>query len=348
MAKVSDIKIRSQDYWVNRFEKATVKNMKLGDSKEKDINKLYRDTNSEMDKEIQAFYAKHGIISESPTFKTLADGTQVVTGTSSKLIVTAAAANVMLKKGTRLTRLESKLASILKGMSESQNTIMKVGLSDMALGMFADTVYELYRGVGIGTSFNLLTEPQTLALIRNPVNGQSFSTRVWNNRDKLANVVNQTLNAGITQGLSNNEMAKRIANDMGSGFNVANRLLRTEVTNSSNQASLIGYERSGIVNEYEYIATLDNRTSEICTSLDGEIFKTSEAVTGLNFPPVHVNCRSTTAAFFDTSKEGITRIARDLGGNTYTVPASMNATNFKAIYIDKTLTREQWDKGKRV
>ena len=348
MARVEDIKIRSQKYWTDRFTAATLKNMKLGDAKEKDINKIYRDASKEMDKEIQSFYAKHGIISESPTFETLDDGTQVTTGTAKKLIVTVAAASVLLKKGTRLTRLQSELTNILKGMSNNQNIIMKSGLSDTAEGMFADTVYELYRGVGIGTSFNLLTEPQVLSLIRNPVNGQSFSTRIWNNRDKLANTVNQTLSAGITQGLSNNEMTKRIQQDMGSGFNVANRLLRTEVTNSSNQASLIGYENSGIVNEYEYIATLDNRTSEICTSLDGQIFKTSEAVTGLNFPPVHVNCRSTTAAHFDTSKQGITRIARDLGGNTFTVPASMNVSNFKAIYIDKTLTREQWDNGKRI
>ena len=348
MARVEDIKIRSQKYWTDRFTEATLRNMKLGDAKEKDINKLYKDSSKEMDKEIQAFYAKYGIISESPTFKILNDGTQVITGTAKKLIVTTSAANVPLKKGTRLTRLQSQLDNILKGMSENQNTIMKIGLSDTAEGMFADTVYELYRGVGIGRSFNLLTEPQVLSLIRNPVNGQSFSTRIWNNRNKLANTVNQTLSAGITQGLSNREMAKRIQKDMGSGFKVANTLLRTEVTNSSNQASKIGYENSGIVNEYEYIATLDNRTSAICTSLDGQIFKTSEAITGLNYPPVHVNCRSTTGAHFDTSKEGITRIARELGGNTFTVPASMDAKNFKSIYIDKTLTREQWDNGKRI
>jgi len=103
-----------------------------------------------------------------------------------------------------------------------------------------------------------------------------------------------------------------------------------------------------LVDEYEYVATLDNRTSELCTSLDGEIFKTSEAVTGLTYPPLHVSCRSTTTAHFDTSKEGLTRIARNLDGNTYFVPASMDAKNHRAIYYDKTLTRSEWDAGKRI
>ncbi|MHA1302983.1 MAG: minor capsid protein [Candidatus Heimdallarchaeaceae archaeon] len=336
--------IRSQEYWRKRFEAITIRNGNNGDANIKAINNLYKIANKDISKEINAFYGKYGKIEESPVFTTLENGTKVISGTSSKLIVPAAVAYFSLKKGTRLSKLQSQLYDILKDLAKENNQVFKAGLGTTAKDMYYDSLYEIYRGVGIGTSFNLLTEPQVLSLIRNEVNGQNFSTRIWNNRDKLANVVNQTLKTGITQGLSNGEMTKRISENMKSGQKVTARLLRTEVTNSMAQAAKISYERSGIVKEYIYIATLDNLTSSICTALDGEVFKVSEAVAGLNYPPMHPNCRSTTSAYFD--EPDTTRVARDLKGDVYTVPANMTAKDWRAVYLDKTMTREQWERRK--
>lgn len=44
--------------------------------------------------------------------------------------------------------------------------------------------------------------------------------------------------------------------------------------------------------EYEYCAILDDRTSKICKELNGKVFKVSQARQGVNFPPMHPNCRS--------------------------------------------------------
>lgn len=46
------------------------------------------------------------------------------------------------------------------------------------------------------------------------------------------------------------------------------------------------------IKEYEYCAVLDDRTSKICRELNGQRFKISQAQTGVNFPPMHPNCRS--------------------------------------------------------
>jgi SPP1 gp7 family putative phage head morphogenesis protein len=237
-----------------------------------------------------------------------------------------------------------------------QNDYMKVTLGSIAEGAYYDTIFEAYKGYGVGTTFNLLNPSVVSQIIRNPVNGQAFSTRVWNNRKALANTVNQTIRTGITQGLSNNEMAKRITSfakapkgstkksAMQNAYRVANRLVRTEVTNTYNQATLKGYEATGFVEKYEYLATLDDRTSDVCEDLDGRTFKLEEATVGLNYPPMHVNCRSTTVAHFDESREFLTRLARDVEtGKTFTVPATMNVTDYRKIYVDKTMTRASWD-----
>jgi len=332
MAKVKELKTRSNDYWDKRFNDLNNKTFNTADKSHKQLNNLFRGTYQEMNKEVQAFYSKYGSIKESPKFKTLSDGTKVADGTSKKLIVTPQAANVSLKKGTRLTSLENQLNIILQGMSKEQNQLMISTLSTTAVDTYYGSIYEIYRGYGVGQSFNLLTPTVVNSLIKNPVNGQSFSTRVWNNRDKLQNVVQQTINNGIIQGLSNGEMAKRLSDNMGSGYQVAKRLIDTEVTNSLNQASILGYQESGIVQEYQFLATLDNRTSAVCTDLDLEVFKLKDATTGINLPPMHVNCRSTTRAYFDNSAEGLTRVARGLDGKVFTVPGSMTVKEFKEKY----------------
>jgi SPP1 gp7 family putative phage head morphogenesis protein len=43
---------------------------------------------------------------------------------------------------------------------------------------------------------------------------------------------------------------------------------------------------------YEFISSIDDRTCDECADLDGQVFYFSEAEEGVNFPPIHPNCRS--------------------------------------------------------
>ena len=46
-----------------------------------------------------------------------------------------------------------------------------------------------------------------------------------------------------------------------------------------------------VVKAYKFVATLDKKTSDICRSLDGQIFKFGQGP----IPPVHIRCRSRTS-----------------------------------------------------
>jgi SPP1 gp7 family putative phage head morphogenesis protein len=346
--------MNTQKYWNDRFKAQAKKYYKQGDKSLVDLQKLFKGSSIKFEKEINSFYAKYGIVDKSPTYKTLADGTKVISGTTNKLIVTKRASDVKLAAGTRISKLEGKLQIILKDLANDQNNLMKNTLGSIANDAYYDTVFEVYKGYEIGTSFSVLNPNVVSQMIRNPVNGQAFSTRVWNNRDKLANNVNQILRSGITQGVSNDEMAKRLTkfvkspagkkSSIEAGYQVSKRLIQTEVTNTYNQATKTGYESTGFVEQYEYVATIDGVTSEICSDLDGQVFNLKDATTGLNYPPMHVNCRSTTVAYFDDSKKLLTRMARDVKtGKNFTVPAKMNHKDFKDIYVNKSITRKEWD-----
>ena len=88
----------------------------------------------------------------------------------------------------------------------------------------------------------------------------------------------------------------------------AQRLVRTEANNVHNQSDLQFYKDSGYA-KYEFVATLDMHTSDICKKLDGQVFNTDEAVVGQNFPPMHPNCRSTTIAVVEDDVEAEKQIA---------------------------------------
>jgi hypothetical protein len=85
------------------------------------------------------------------------------------------------------------------------------------------------------------------------------------------------------------------------------RIARTEITRASNEASEQAYIESWVVEWKQWLAELDDRTSEICQELDWKIVpwwwlfaKKGEVVwwvvldyEDLPHCPAHVNCRST-------------------------------------------------------
>jgi len=72
----------------------------------------------------------------------------------------------------------------------------------------------------------------------------------------------------------------------------ASRLVRTSINHVAAVAKDTLYKaNSDLISHYEWISTLDSRTSDICTSLDGNIYRAGKG----RLPPAHPNCRSTTA-----------------------------------------------------
>ena len=98
---------------------------------------------------------------------------------------------------------------------------------------------------------------------------------------------------GIMAGKSEQHMSDDIMNRCGVGAFEARRLVRTETTCVANMAELYGYKELDI-DEYEFSACLDSRTSDLCRELDGKVFKRNSAQAGVNLPPMHPFCRSTT------------------------------------------------------
>jgi SPP1 gp7 family putative phage head morphogenesis protein len=100
---------------------------------------------------------------------------------------------------------------------------------------------------------------------------------------------------------ANQEMtAKAQALAGGSGMRLANNQVRTIVRTTVNQVQTMASQEVYAANQevtqrYEYVATLDSKTTALCGSLDGKTFKYGEGP----MPPQHFNCRSTTVPVID-------------------------------------------------
>lgn len=78
--------------------------------------------------------------------------------------------------------------------------------------------------------------------------------------------------------------------------------MRTETNHFNAEAEALAYEELG-VEKYVFVATLDNRTSEKCQNHDGKVYNFKDKKTGVNYPPLHPNCRSTTRGYLGEKEE---------------------------------------------
>lgn len=131
---------------------------------------------------------------------------------------------------------------------------------------------------------------------------------------------------------------REIANAMKVSKSQAGRLVMTESAAFANKAREDCMNELG-VEEFEFCATLDSITSEICQEMDGRHYLMSEYAIGVTAPPMHPNCRSCTCPYFDdefTVNEK--RAARGDDGKTYYVPADTTYKEWKNAFVDDDAT----------
>lgn len=200
---------------------------------------------------------------------------------------------------------------------------------------FYQTHYTIQKGTGLAYDFNNLSNPAVKAAIATDWKGSNYSKRIWKNTNQLANDLEEILTRGLMTGISGKKMATELNKRMQSGRYEADRLIRTEVNYVAGQARLKAYGDTG-AKKYIYIATLDLRTSAVCRKLDKTIHLVKDAEVGVNFPPMHPNCRSVDSAYIDgRDYSKLQRRARNpITGETELVPANMTYREWYKKYVE--------------
>lgn len=244
----------------------------------------------------------------------------------------------------RVNRLEAMQASI-KMESEKLYNALKKGSTQLFSDIYGDayyrTAYDTFKGLGVGVSFSKPSMGAVDNLLKFPWDGENYSDRIWNKAEGFTRALDQAITRGLIQGQSVDRMSKALHEagfgKEGNGGHLwqAKRVVRTESNFILNQATSDMYDALG-VEEYEMLGTLDSRSCDWCGSLDGRRYRNADQKVGVNYPPLHPNCRCTTIPYIkDLDEEDIgERIARGKNGKTYKVPGDMTYEEWYRQYVD--------------
>lgn len=241
--------------------------------------------------------------------------------------------NVYFK--TRISRLEALQVQIrhrVEMLASGQQAAVTGLLGDVYTDTYYRTLFEVQRGLGFGVTFARIDHERLEKVLQTEWAGSNYSKRIWSNRDKLTTELQTKLSQSFIRGDPLDRTARDLADRMQVSFYNAARVVRTESAFISGEATMDGYKASGVVKKYEFLATLDSRTSKPCRSMDSRVFALNEKEVGVNYPPLHPFCRSTVCPYFDDDPAP-ERIARD-GGSVYYVPGNTTYESWRQKYVE--------------
>ena len=191
----------------------------------------------------------------------------------------------------RLDRLQGLQYSVfmsqanIAGYTNEQIAQYEAKLAQQGLNSSMETL-------GFGKNFYSINDNIVQEFVDVPwCNGENFSTRIWNDTQRVAEYINRDMAQAFARGDSYDRIVKDVRRRFGVNRSNAYRLVFTEGTYVMAESSIKPFEED--FTQYEYSPILDSKTCEICRALNGKVFEISERQPGVNFPPMHPWCRCT-------------------------------------------------------
>ncbi len=225
---------------------------------------------------------------------------------------------------SRLDSLKLQLQAQAEALHGAQTELLETSLAEVYERGYYHTAFELQKGIGVGWTLHGLTDDTIKKVLARPwtLDAQTFSDRIWTNKQALVNSVNTQLTQTIMRGAAPDKAIKAIADRFKVSRSQAGRLVMTETAAFANMARKDCFTDLG-VKKYVIVETLDKETCSLCGSLDGKVYPMSEYKVGVTAPPFHPWCRGTTAPYYEDMENLGDRFARDDEGRRYTVPKDM-------------------------
>ncbi|MDO4728446.1 MAG: minor capsid protein [Bacteroidota bacterium] len=241
-----------------------------------------------------------------------------------------ASARVHIK---RLEAMKLQVRGEIEKLYNNRNVGTEIFLKNIYKDQYYRTAYQIAKGTEVGTNLYRLNDKLVNTVFKKPwtPDGKSFSDRIWEDKHRLINTLHTEMTQAFIRGDSLDRLTNKIAEKMNVSKANAARLVYTESAAYASKARLKTYEDLEL-EKYEIVATLDNRTSEICRSMDGKIFYLKDYEVGVTAPPFHVRCRTTTAPYFDDG-EGERAARNEETGKTEYVPANTTYKEWKKKYV---------------
>jgi SPP1 gp7 family putative phage head morphogenesis protein len=240
---------------------------------------------------------------------------------------------------SRLDALKLQLQHQVEVLFGKQADGINNTMREIYFDNYYHTAYEIQRGFNVGYDLQRLDDRQIANVISKPwtPDGKNFSDRIWQSKDQLINTLHTELTQAIIRGDGPDKAIRTIKKKFNTSKYNAGRLVTTESAFFTSAAQRDCFNKLS-VEQYELVATLDGKTSEICQELDGKVFAMKDYEVGVTAPPFHCWCRTVTAPYFaDDFGE---RAARNAEGKVYYVPSDIKYPEWYDRFVTKATEKK--------
>lgn len=342
--------IKNIKYWEMREARNMYKDMQLAEDCAKELSVIYSKAAIYTAKQIEGifnrFASKHhltrdeaiNLLSEadSRNFEKLLEVYKNKTGAQKREVLAELEAPAYKNRMKRLDDINKSINKLINAIASKERDAIGKTMRQVYESSYHHAVYEAARMSGLDLQTGPIDEGALETILKKKWSGQNYSERVWNNTQKVADALKEEFMIGALTGKTEKEMTDSINEQFLSGRNKARRLVRTESSYIHNEAHFQAYRDYGI-ELYRFVATLDLRTSQICREKDGSVYRVDDKKTGVNAPPMHPWCRSTTITNLDDeTMHNLERFARDpVTGEKIKVPADETYKQWYQRMVEK-------------
>lgn len=342
--------IKNIKYWEMREARNMYKDMQLAEDCAKELSVIYSKAAIYTTKQIEGifnrFASKHhltrdeaiNLLSEadSKDFEKLLEAYKNKTGAQKREVLAELEAPAYKTRMKRLDDIDKSINRLINAVASKERDAIDKTMRKVYESSYHHAVYEAARMSGLDLQTGPIDEGALETILKKKWSGQNYSERVWNNTQKVADALKEEFMIGALTGKTEKEMTDSINEQFLSGRNKARRLVRTESSYIHNEAHFQAYKDYGI-EEYRFVATLDLRTSQICRERDGSVYMVNDKKIGVNAPPMHPWCRSTTIMNLDDeTMHNLERFARDpVTGERMKVPADETYKEWYQRMVEK-------------
>ena len=291
----------SYDYWLERAQNV-INAESLADAQAViEVERIILQMYAEIAKELLAFYAKYATdtgLTIQEVMKKADDFDVYAFRNKAKKYIKRKDFSDEANNALKLYNLSMKV-SREKLLKQQLDLIVKdstLDIQDEIEKKLVDAVdREVKRQAHILGEHVKIDETKVKAVVNSNFKGVNWSTRLWQDMAVVQKEVEKTTSNVLLRGRHPNEYIKDFKKQINTTTYNASRLLVTESARVQAESQKLTYLKElGEDGEYKYVAKIDKKTSKICHSLNGKIFKVKDMIPGINAPPMHPWCRSTT------------------------------------------------------
>lgn len=344
---------KNSEYWATRFNQveqaANNKTVKYS----KQLEKKYKMASKEIDTKINAWYQRIAVnnnVSVEDARRLLSKNELDEFKWDVQQYIEAGRQNAIDERWIKelenasakfhINRLEALKMEVRQQIEQAMaggQQAMFDTLANVYKDSFYRSCFEIQKGYGVGFDVSALDDGYVQRLLNKPwsVDGDNFSKKLWGNKTKLINTLDQELTKMVLTGASPQKAIQNIQKTMNTSLFNAKRLVFTEQAYFSTLGQKDAFGELD-VEEFEVVATLDSATSEVCQQMDGKHFPLKDMQPGVNAPPFHPFCRSTTCPYFDDefSLEEKRVAKNEQTGEWYEVPSNMTYPEWKKSFVE--------------